>query len=214
MQNVIEKEWIGKRKIHIYLQWHSSSYKFCWIQLLLDGSFSFGFESKSLYFTEYGSSIVRSGIFVDPVQTLSGGNVKIKDVHDPHVTFHSPRINQKTGIVNFTGSNGRVDRFELDWFPVKSPQILLCTFSGDISGLEKINKPKGRYEIVSLPAIIQCVKMNLGILPIPKVAVKIHDINALTSIYGSCPNYILVCRFYKNKLEVPSFYIATDSYIL
>lgn len=213
MKNVIAKEWIGKRKIRIYLLWNNKYYKFCWLQLLIDGSFSFGFESKTLRFTEYGSAVVRSGTFAEHVQILSGGNVIKQGTITPHVTFHSPRINQYKGIVNFTSSNGRIDRWGLDWFPVKYPQLLLCAYSGDISKLEKAIKLKERHEIASLPSNIQCVRMELIILPIPKLPVQIHDINALANIHGFCPNYILNCRFYENTLVEPCLYMATDTYI-
>ena len=213
MKAIIKKEWIGKRKIHIYLLWKNNYYKFCWIQLLIDGSFSSGFESRTLHFTEYGSAVVHSGSFVEHVQTLPSGNVTIQEVIAPHVTFHSPRIHQRSGIVHYVGSNGKVDEWELDWFPVKRPQLLLCMYSGDITNLEKITKLKGRHEIVALPSNTQCIQMDLIIHPRLSSLIEIHDQNAITNIHGYCPNYIISCQFYKNNLVAPCLYMATDSWI-
>ncbi len=208
----INKKWIGKRKIGVYLLWRNCYYSFCWVQLIKDGSFSFGFQLKTLRFKEWGTAITRSGYFTEHAQTLTSGNVDIKDVNAPHVTFHSPTIQQKGGIVHFVGSNGIVDEWELDWFPVKRAQALLYAYTGNIAMLEKTTKPKGRYEIAVIPSNIQCVRMELVIHPLPTVAKQIGDRNAITNILGFCPNYIVSCCFYENPLAEPCLYVATDSY--
>jgi len=208
----IRKEWIGKRRIGIYLLWRNCYYSFCWVQLIKDGSFSLGFQSKTLRFTEWGSVVVRSGYFTEHTQTLASGNVNIKNILAPHVTFHSPAIQQKRGIVHFVGSNGKVDEWELDWFPVKKAQALLYAYTGDISMLEKATKLAGRHEIAIIPPDVQCLRMELIIHPLSATAEQVEDRNAITNILGFCPNYIVSCWFYKNPLAEPCLCIASDSY--
>ena len=210
MKDVIKKEWIGKRKIYIYLLWKNNYYKFCWIKLLLDGSFSLGFDSKTLRFTEWGSVVVRSGYFTEHTQTLASGNVNIKNILAPHVTFHSPAIQQKGGIVHFVGSNGKVDEWELDWFPVKKAQALLYAYTGDISMLEKVTKLAGRHEIAIIPPDVQCLRMELIIHPLSATAEQVEDKNAITNILGFCPNYIVSCWFYKTPLVELHVFMAGD----
>jgi hypothetical protein len=156
---------------------------------------------------------VRSGYFTEHAQTLTRGSVNIKDVNAPHVTFHSPTIQQKRGIVHFVGSNGKVDEWELDWFPVKRAQALLYTYTGDIAMLEKTPKPKGRYEIAVIPPNVQCLRMELIIHPRSASLAQVHDQNAIANISGYCPNYIVSCWFYENPLAEPCLYMATDSYL-
>ena len=207
----VRKEWIGKRKIRIYLLWRKCYHSFCWVQLLIDGSFSFGFQSKTLRFTEWGTAITRSGHFTKHAQTLTGESVNIKDVYAPHVTFHSPSIQQKAGIVHFVGSNGKVDEWELDWFPVKTAQPLLYAYTGDIATLEKTTKLSGRHEIAEIPSNLQCLRMELIIHPIPTKPIQIHDPSAVANIHGFCPNYIVSCRFFENNLVAPALYMLADS---
>jgi len=209
----IRKEWIGKRKIDIYLLWRNSYYSFCWVQLIKDGSFAFGFRSKTLHFTEWGSAVVRSGYFVGHTQTLTSGNVSIKNVLAPHVTFHSPTLQQKRGIVHFVGSNGKVDEWELDWFPVKKAQGLLYAYTGDISMLEKVTKLAGRHEIAVIPPDVRYIRMDLIVHLLSATAKQLEDRKAIINILGVCPNYIVSCWFYENPLSEPCLFMATDSLI-
>jgi len=166
-----------------------------------------------LRFTEYGSAVVRSGSFTEHVQTLPKGNVHIQNIIAPHVTFHPPRIQQKSGIVHYVGSNGIVDEWELDWFPVNQPQLLLCAYSGDITRLEKVTKLKERHEIATLPSNVQCVRMELTIYPRSATLAQIHDQSVIANIHGYCPNYIVSCHFYENSVVTPALYMATDSWV-
>lgn len=208
----IRKEWVGKRKIRIYLMWRNCYYSFCWVQLLKDGSFSFGLQSKTLRFIEWGTAVVRSGYFTEHTQILTSGNVDIKDVTAPHVTFHSPEIKQKKGIVHFVGSNGKVDEWELDWFPVRKAQALLYAYTGDIAMLEKATKLTERHEIVRVPTNVRYMRMELVIHPLSIATKQIGDRSAITNIIGFCPNYIIGCCFYENPLTELCLYVATNSY--
>jgi len=209
----LHPQWVGKRKVRIYLLWRKSYHSFCWVQLLKDGSFSFGFQSKTLRFAEHGSAVLRSGIFTGHTPILNTGSLDIKDVVYPHITFHSPKIDQKCGIVHIVGSNGKGTEWELDWFPIKSAQTLLYAYTGDISNLEKATKLKERHEIASLPSNLQCLRMELTLYPRLVTLVEIHDPSAVANIHGFCPNYIVSCRFYKHSLVEPAYYIATDSWL-
>lgn len=212
MKNVIKKEWIGKRKIRIYLLQGNIYYSFCWLQFLKDGSLSFGFQSKKLQqIREYGSAVSRSGFFTGHAPILRSGNVDIRDVSESHITFHPPKVFQKSGIVHIVANKKeKVDEFELDWFPVNSPQIPLYVYSGDIANLEKTTNLKGRYEIIQLPSSVQCIRMELKLYPIPRKPIRIDDPHALTNIHGFCPKYIVSCRFYKDNAIEAGYYIATD----
>ena len=209
----MKKEWIGKIRIYLYLR--ESFYSFCWINMLKDGSLSFGFMSKTLRFTEYGSCVVRSGAFTDHTQTLTRGNMDIKNANTPHVTFHPPRIDKKSGIAHMVDDKGKVDEWELDWFPVKKPQSLLYAYTGNITALDKTFQPKGRYLIATLPPNSQCLRMELILYPnpdpqFPKV---VHYPSAVANIHGGCPNYIVSCYFYDNNLVKPALYVASDLWV-
>jgi hypothetical protein len=203
------------RKVQIYFAWRGSYYSFCWIEFLQDGSFSLGFLSKIFKFTEYGSAIARSGYFTEHVETLTTSSIDIKDADSPHVTFHPPRIGQNRGVVHMVAKNGTVDEFELDWFPVKKAQAMLYAFTGDITALDKA-ETMPRYQIVSVPSNLQCLRMELIVYPrspkYPKPAKIIHIPSAVGNIHGGCPNYIVSCYFYGNDLVEPALYLASDSY--
>jgi hypothetical protein len=205
------------RRIRICFAWRGSYYSFCWIELLQDGSFSLGFLSRVFKFTEYGSAIARSGYFADHTNILTSGNVDIKDADSPHVTFYPPKIGQNRGVVHMVAKNGKVDEFELDWFPVKKAQALLYAFTGDIVALDKAVKTKTQYQIVLIPSNLQCLRMELIVYPrspkYPKPATLIHVPNAIGNIHGGGPNYIVSCYFYGNDLVEPALYLASDSYI-
>ena len=200
------------RKIRIYLRLRRNLHSFCWINLLKNGSLSFGFTSKTQKLVEYGTSVVRSGFFGEHARILTRGTVDIKDAKTPHVTFHPPRIEQKSGVAHVIASNGRVDEWELDWFPVKKPQLLLAAYTGDIAMLD-IAKPQGQYEVVDVPPNLHCLRMEMVLYPLPtKSAIRVDDPNAVANIIGRCPNYIVSCPFYENPLGLLGFYVATDRY--
>ncbi len=176
-----------------------------------DGSLLFGFMSKTLRFIEYGSAIARSGAFIEHTQILTRGNMDIKDTNTPHVTFHPPRIEQKSGIAHMVDGKGRVDEWELDWFPVKTPQPLLYAYTGDITILDKTAQPKGRYQIITVPSNLRCLRMELILYP--KSSRLIHYPSAVANIHGICPDYIISCYFVSHSLIEPALYIATDSWV-
>lgn len=215
MKNLIENEWIGKRKIRIYLYWREKYYSFYWLQFLKDGSFSYGFQSKELQkMREYGSAITQSGQFVQHTPIIRRGNIKLEDIKKSHITFHPPRVKQKSGIVHIDANkNQRVDEFDLDWFPVKSPQAILYVYSGDIFKLQSADALKGRYEIVKVPANTLYIRMELVLYPIPKKRIQVGDPNAITNIVGLCPHYIVSCRLYSDTLADAGFYILSDSHL-
>ena len=145
------------RKIRICFAWRGSHYSFCWIELLQDSSFSLGFPSRVFKFTEYGSAIARSGEFTEHLKVLTSGNVDIKDADSPHVSFHPPKIGQSEGVVHMVAKNGKVDEWELDWFPVEKAHLLLCAFTGDIARLDKTMETKTRSQVVLVPSDLHCL---------------------------------------------------------
>jgi len=208
----LRKEWIGK--VRMYLHFRATYYSFCWISMEKDGSLLFGFSSKTLRFIEYGSSVVRSDIFTEHTQTLTRGNMDIKDAKTPHVTFHPPRIEQKSGIAHMVSDKGKVDEWELDWFPVKKAQLLLCAYTGDIAMLPKEIEPKGRHEVARLPSNVQCLRMELVLHPKSEKSLKVlHSLGAVANIHGVCPKYVVSCHFYNNNLVEPALYMASDSWV-
>jgi len=202
------------RKINIYLKLGSNLYSFCWMTLLTNGSLSFGFTSKTPKMIEYGISVVRSGVFSEHAKILTRGTVDIKDAETLHVTFHPPRIEQKSGVAHVIASNGKVDEWELDWFPVKKPQILLVVYTGDITMLDIVIKPKEQYEIVNVPINLRCLRMVLVLyLRQPTSKIRLDDPNAKAHIMAICPNYFVSCNFYENPVVELGFYVATDRYM-
>lgn len=206
-----KKNWIGELRIYLL---HRNTYRsFCWISMWKDASLFFALTSKTMRFTEYGSSIVRSGYFVDHLQTLTRGNLDIKETHKPHISFHPPSIGQKSGIAHMVDVKGKVDEWELDWFPVRRPQSLLFAYTGDIAKLDKVTTLKGRSEVVNVPDKIHCLRMELILRPIPKSPKRIDQPNALTNIIGFAPHYIVCCHFDPINIVDAAVYIATDEYV-
>ena len=200
------------RNISVYLRLLNSLYSFCWMRFAKDGSLSFGFTSRTPKLDQYGSAVLRSGVFVNHAKTLARGTVDIKDTEGLHVTFHPPRIRQKSGVAHLVDSDGRrVDTWEFDWFPVKKLQLLLVAYTGNINMLETIAEFKGRYEVVNVPLDSNCLRMELVLFPIPtKSQIRIDDSNAAANIIGGCPHYLVRCAFYNNPLQELGFYIPSD----
>jgi hypothetical protein len=212
VKGAIKKEWVGKRKIRIYLYWRNNHHSFCWLKFLKDGSLSFGFQPRELQkIREWGSAVTKSGEFVEHTPVLRRGNVELKDIKESHLTFHPPRIRQKSGIVHAVANKNKiVDEFELDWFPVTRAQTPLYVYSGDISKLERIAALKGRHEIVEVPNNVHCLRMKLTLYPMPQRRLRLDDPNAFANIFGFCPNYIVTCRFYPDTEVEAGYYIASN----
>jgi hypothetical protein len=179
-----------------------------------DASLSFGFISKTLKLDQYGSVVLRSGVFVDHAKVLTRGSMDIKDTGSVHVTFHPPRVSQKSGVAQLSaGDRRRVDRWEFDWFPVRKEELLLVAYTGSITMLETTSKLEGRHEVIKVPPISNCLRMELVLFPIPtKSLIRIDDPNAVANIIGGCPHYFVRCAFYKNTLEELGFYVPSDCY--
>ena len=205
-----KKEWIGK--VRIYLGYRNSLYKFCWISMEKDNSLFFGFSSRVFKLIEYGSSVVRSGYFTDESPILTRGNIQIKDTNTPHISFHPPRLYQKSGIVHLVDENGQVDEWELDWFPVHKPKSLLFAYTGSLIALDRETKLKGHYQIVDIQPKLQCLRMELMLFPnlSPQAPKVLHRPAAIGNVHGLCVNYIVSCYFYPNPLGRPALFIAQN----
>ena len=179
--------------------------------MLKGGSLSFGFMSKTLRFVEYGSAVVRSGAFTGLAQTLTRGNIGIKDARTPHVTLHPPRIAQNCGVAHMLDDKGKVDEWDLDWFPVKKPVSILYAYSGDITILEKSAKPKGNRQIVGVPSDVECLLMTLVLNP--RSSQVIHYPNIIANVHGFCPDFIVSCYFEKIGLVAPAVFVATEGHL-
>lgn len=203
------------RKLRIYVKQDNKYFPFCWVELLQDGSFSFGLSSKRINFTEYGSAILKSGKFTDHKQTITRGKIKIKDAKAPHVTFHPPGILQQSGIVNFTTTNGKIDTWTLNWFPVRQKQQLAYITVNNLKEISNSSRPKKQYRVVPMPKNIQSFRMNLEINKRNTPITKLHDNSTIsnTCIFGYSPNYILALKFYKDTPKTTSIYIASDNII-
>lgn len=130
------------KRQRLYLKNGNVIHPFCWIEFLEDGSFSIGLLTKVIKITEFGSAIQQQGFFDNHVQTLRQGKSNIDDIADPHYTFHPPKINQNRGLVHIVGVNGKVDEWELDWFPVTKMINILKLYSGTIDLLGTVKKTK------------------------------------------------------------------------
>lgn len=202
------------RRIRICLFWRGNYYSFCWIEFLENGSFSLGFLSRVFNFTEHGTARLRDGYFSNHAKTLTSGDVDISDADSPHITFHTPKIEQNSGIVHMVAANGKVDELELNWFPVIKYDKLLYAYTGDIAKLDRDKKKKSRYQIVDVPSDVQCLRMELMIYPrfpkFPKPPRLVHIPRAIGNIHGCCPDYVLSCYFYKNEVVKPQSYFAHE----
>lgn len=199
--------------VRIYLRYRESLYRFCWINMLKDNSFSFGFSSRIFKFIEFGSAIVRSGYFTDESPILTKGDIQIKDAYRPHVSFHPPKLDHKSGIVHLTdGSKRIVSEWELDWFPVRKPDSPLFAYTGNLNALDRVTHPTGRYEEVYIPSGHQYLRMELVLYPNvnPPAPTIIHRPSAVGNVHGLCPSYIIGCYFYPNPPSQPAVFIAQN----
>lgn len=199
------KEWAGK--IRVYLQLKGKYYAFFWISMWKDDSLLCGFMPR-MHWTEYGTAITRSDNFIDHTQTIVSGNIDIKKTGFLHISFHPPRLYQRSGVAHVKDKLGFVDKWALDWFPVRKPSHLLSADTGDITNLERAVEWKKPYEIVNVPSNIQYLRMNLVLYP--KSPNLLHDPNSITKLIGICPNYIVCCYFYSSAPSVPAFYAAAE----
>ena len=181
--------------------------------MLKDNSFSFGFSSKVFKLIEFGSSIVRSGHFTDEIPILTKADINIKTSQRLHVSFHPPRLDQKSGIVHLIDNNKKiVSEWELDWFPVRKPDSLLFAYTGNLNALDAVTKPTGRYEEVYIPSVYQFLRMELSLYPNrnPQTPKWIDRPSAISNIHGLCSNYIISCYFYPNPPSQPAVFIAQN----
>ena len=196
------------RKKRIYLLTQKLLYPLCWIEFLEDGSFSIGLISNKINFTEYGSAIQYSLSFKDHFQTIQRGSVKIQDTQTPHYTFHPPKISQNSGLVHMVDSNGQVDEWNIDWFPVIKPQHLLTLNTGQFEALGTVNKPKQNYSIINVPNGCIGLRMDMFIAPI---GANIElDRTAIDNVIGGGKNYSLICSFYEDSGARLCWYVAND----
>ena len=202
----------SSRKIRIYLRRGRSHYSYCWIEFLKDKSFAFGLSSTSIPWDEFGTAVYRSGTFTNHVETLTKGNVDIRRASTPHVTFHPPRINHKSGIAHFIARNGRVDEWELDWFPVTKAQVLLYVKSGLDGVLEPVGAPKKKRLVVDVPGSVGFILMQLGVYPRSTPLTGLHEPKALGNVHGYSPEYIVSCQFYEHGPTPPIIYMASDTW--
>jgi hypothetical protein len=205
------RKWIGL--VRIYLRYKDSLRKCCWVNMLKDNSFSFGFSSKVFKFTEFGSSIVRSGHFTDESPILTKGNIGIRDTRRPHVSFHPPKLDHKSGIVHLIDDDKKVvSEWELDWFPVRKPDSLLFVYTGNLNALEIVTKPTGRYEEVYIPSVYQFLRIELRLYPNPhpEAPKLVHRKSAISNVHGLCSSFIISCYFYPNPPSQPAVFIAQN----
>ena len=129
--------------------------------------------------------------------------------------FYRPKISQKSGIVNFTAANGKVDTWPLSWFPVRKKQLLACITVKDFYEISNVGKPGKQHKIVPIQNDLRSFRMNIEINPRNTQLTQLHDSNALsnTNIHGYSPNYILSLRFYRDNSQVTSIYMASDTII-
>ena len=106
---------------------------------------------------------------------------------------------------------GKVDEWDLDWFPVNKSLSMLYAYSGDINVLEKTAKPRGNHQIVRVPSDVRCVLMSLVVYP--RSSQVIHYPNMIANVHGFCPAYIVSCYFEKIRLVTPAVFVATNRHM-
>jgi len=196
------------RKKRIYILWHKLQYPLCWIEFLEGGSFSIGLISNKVNFTENGAAIQRGISFKEHVQTIQRGNLKIRDAQTPHYTFHPPRIDQDFGLVHMVDVNGKVDEWDLDWFPVNNTRHILTLNAGPFEVLGPVPKPKKNYSIIS--ATDDCYSLRMDLF-IAEVGANVElDKSAIDNVIGGCKYYNLICSFYKDSNTALCWYVANE----
>ena len=195
------------KKKRIYLKMEGRLFPWFWIEFLEDKSFSLGMSSSATTFTEYGSAIWRKQTFEEHIPILTSGNVPIKEAHSLHVTFHPPRITQKQGVVHMTAANGRVDEWNMDWFPVGNPKLIVTLLSGDIEQLGSAGRTKRNYSVVTVAPGIRRVRMDMYICPNPPNITL--DPKAFDNVLGWSPAYVLCCSFYQDSRQQAALYVAS-----
>ncbi len=209
MKSNIEK-WAGG--LQVYLRQKAIYRRFCWISMGEDGSLFFNFTSKTTKLTEYGTSVLRSGYFIEHPEIPVKGNMDIKLAKQPHISFHPPSLNHKWSIAHFKDGRRTVTEWRLDWFPVRKAQLLMYAFSGNIEQLDAITKPTGDgSEIIIIPDNTSFVQMDLFLYPnldIPQLVGRLYKVPHLI---GRCPHYMVSCMFYPSKEPYPlSWYVVND----
>jgi len=196
------------RKKRIYILWRKYLYPLCWIEFLTDGSFSIGLISNKINFTEYGSAIQRGLSFKEHVQIIQCGNLKIQEAQAPHYTFHPPSISQNVGLVHMVDVNGKIDEWNLDWFPVIETRHILTLNTGLFETLGFVPKPKKNYSIINAPNNCFSLRMDMFIA---EVGANVElDRSAIDNVIGGCKHYNLICSFYKDSIERLCWYVANE----
>lgn len=196
------------RKKRIYLEKGSHIYPFIWIEFLEDASFSFGFMSRQIKLTEYGSAIQRRLQFQEHTEVIQRGAVSISETKMPHFTFHPPKISQASGIVHMVDQCGKVDEYELDWYPVTMVDHIATVYSGDLAMLGIVKSPKKNYSFVAVPHSSAGMRMDAFICP-AGAHVELDPL-AEDSVIGGCKHYNLVCSFYSDNSPQFAIYVAAE----
>lgn len=197
------------RKKRIYLKEGSDTHPFLWIEFLDDGSFSLGFMSKEVKLSEYGSAIQQGAKFTQHAQIVRRGNVTIDETEAPHFTFHPPKISQRSGMVHMVDATGKIDEWEFDWFPVRKVDHFLTVYSGQLSLLGTVARPRKNFSIIAIPPGAQGIRMDMFICPAgPQIGL---DSLAIDNVFGGCKHYNLVCNFYRDSSAQFSIYVATET---
>lgn len=200
----------ASRKVRVYIKIGSIYYSFCWVEFLKDGSWSFGLTSRGMPWKEFGTAVYRVGKFIGHVQTLTTGNTNKKDIYDLHITFHPPRIEQKSGIVHFVDNEKKIDEWALDWYPVTKAQTVICVSTGIVDILRKTQSLKKNSHIVDIPRDVEFLQMTLSLYPRSTKLTDMHNPKALGNIHGYAPGYIVSCQFYKQGPTPLYIYVASD----
>ncbi len=205
-QKSLSVKFVRKKRIYILRQ--KLLHPLCWIEFLEDGSFSIGLISNKINFTEYGSAIQRGLSFEDHVQIIKWGRLKIQETKTPHYTFHPPRISQDIGLVHMVDPNGKVDEWEIDWFPVVKTQHLLTLNTGHLETLGAVTKTKKNSSIINAPN--GCIGLRMDMFITPVGANVELDRSAIDNVIGGCKNYNLICSFYVDSNTHLCWYVAND----
>lgn len=105
------------------------------------------------------------GRFANHFPTLRRSDIVATNIKDIHITLHPPRITQKEGIAHIRSGSKTIDRWPLDWFPVKRPQCLIHFYSGAISRLRQPQKIKQGGLIIPVKRGHDSIRMDVIMFP-------------------------------------------------
>lgn len=176
------------RKKRVFLVSNDGIHEFCWIRMALDGSLHLGFSKSYGPITETGAAYEKGTMI--KLKPEARPSVGLEE--GPHLSFHPPKIDEKFGIAHFKAKSGVLDRWTLDWFPVKNVKLIARAFSGPL--IFKKTKVLSDQFLIYVSERAKCIRMDIVVAP--RGTPFVETGNAIDVCIGFTPLYALLLCFY------------------